>query len=451
VAAAIEKLAPETRARRPEVLARHYTVAGSYSEAIDHWCRAGQLAIQRSAHGAAIVHLTEGLRLLAAEPPGPERTAREVTAQLALATSLTATLSYGAQEVGETLYRIRVLADELNDPAQQFTVRWTVWRFYFSRADFRAAEEIAVQLLQMADRQDDPVVRIGAHVAAGVDKFYLGDFSGVPTHLTRAMDLYDRARTADLILKYGQDIGVAAWGFLGWAHAVTGDLEGAASHARNMLELARDIGHPFSLALALFLGSEIHVLRVDRAAVGALAEELVALSREHSFTFFGALGTMFTGWTRVAGGDVRAGLALTREGAELFRVVGQQVGLAHRARLAEAFLASGAVDEALAATSDALDRWRQKEEAAFVAVHLRLRGEALAQTGDSAGARRAFTEAVDLARRQGAWLFALRAALSFARVDPGSLDVLRAIAERFPATHDSSDLEAARALLRAGP
>src|SRR5204862_2927923 len=91
VAAAIEKLAPETRARRPEVLARHYTAGGRNSEAIDHWCEAGRLAIQRSAHGDAIVHLTEGLQLLTAQPSGPERTAREVMAQLAMATSLTAT------------------------------------------------------------------------------------------------------------------------------------------------------------------------------------------------------------------------------------------------------------------------------------------------------------------------------------------------------------------------
>jgi len=38
---AITKLAPETRERRPETLARHYTEAGRHAEAIEHWCRAG--------------------------------------------------------------------------------------------------------------------------------------------------------------------------------------------------------------------------------------------------------------------------------------------------------------------------------------------------------------------------------------------------------------------------
>src|SRR5262249_8378853 len=198
VLAALLKLAPETRERRPETLARHASAAGRHLEAIDYWQRARQLAISRSAHGDAIVHLTEALRLLAAQPDAERRAAQEVTLQLALATSLTAARGYASQEVGQTLTRIRALADKLGDATQEFAVRWSVWRFELSRAEFRAAETLASELLGLAS-PDDPVARVGAHVAAGVDKFYLGEFSDALEHLRRAVAPYDPQQAAQHI------------------------------------------------------------------------------------------------------------------------------------------------------------------------------------------------------------------------------------------------------------
>jgi predicted negative regulator of RcsB-dependent stress response len=99
-----------------------------------------------------------------------------------------------------------------------------------------------------------------------------------------------------------------------------------------------------------------------------------------------------------------------QEGANLFRRLGQRVGLAHRARLAEGLLAQGAVDDALDVVADALEQRRHTEEHAFTAVLLTLRGQALAQRGDRRGAGESLTEAVEIANRQGASLFALRAA-----------------------------------------
>ena len=446
VLTALLKLAPDTRERRPETLAHHATAAGRHGEAIDYWFRAGQLAIKRSAHGDAIVHLTEALRLLAAQPDAEQRAAQEVAMQLALATSLTAARGYAAPEVGHTLARIRDLADGLGDAAQELAVRWSLWRFEISRADFRAAERLAGQMLDLADHQD-AVAHVAVHVAAGVDKFYLGEFSRALEHLRQAVASYDAEQAPAQILRYGQDLGIAATGFLGWAQAVVGDLDDAAARAHDVLRLARQIRHPFSLVFGLFLACEIHQERDDPSAVRPLAEELLALAREHSYKFFAAFGLMHSGWARAASGDVPGGVVMMQEGADLFRSIGQRVGLAHRARLAEGRLAAGEVDAALAVIADALEQARETEEHAFVAVHRRLRGEALLQRGDPAGAELAFREALEIASKQGAWLFALRAACSLASLGARTLDVLETITRRFPDTLDSSDLRRARALL----
>jgi len=417
VVGAIQKLAPETRERRPDTLARHCSKAGRVAEAIEHWCHAGQLAVQRSAHADAIVHLDQALKLLDGQPESPARDVQEIAAQLAIATSLTAVRGYGALETERTLARVQLLAERLTDNTQKFFVQWTLWRFQIARADFRTAEELVVPLLAVAEGHDDPVVRVGAHVAAGVDKFYLGEFARAREHLAQAIALYDRAQTGVQTLRYGQDLGVAAWGFLGWADAVCGDLDGAIQRAETAVQLAREIHHPFSLALALLLVCEVLELRQDAVAVRRLGEELVALSHEYGFAFFLAIGLTHTGWAISRAGDVRGGVAMLQEGADLFRAAGQRVGLAHRARLAEGLLATGAVEAALDVIADALQRRQQTAEYAFAAALLVVRGEALARRGETDAAAQSFREAIEIANRQGATLFANHAAAGLSRLE----------------------------------
>ena len=65
IAQVLEARFPELCETQPELLAHHYTEAGLLAQAIPYWQRAGQRAIQRSAHPEAIAHLTKGLELLA--------------------------------------------------------------------------------------------------------------------------------------------------------------------------------------------------------------------------------------------------------------------------------------------------------------------------------------------------------------------------------------------------
>src|SRR4029450_7430345 len=171
VVSAIGKLAPEIGDRPPDTRARHCTEAGRHPEAIAHWTRAGQLAIQRSAHGDAIVHLGQALALLANQPEGPARDAQEIGIQLAMATSLTAARGYGAPEIEQTLDRVRVMADRLTDVDQKFFVQWTLCRFQLSRADFRAAGQLVGRLLAVGRGHGDTLLRVGGHGAGGAGTF----------------------------------------------------------------------------------------------------------------------------------------------------------------------------------------------------------------------------------------------------------------------------------------
>ena len=50
IAQVLEEQFPETAATQPELIAYHYTEAGLLEQAVSYWHKAGQRAIERSAH-----------------------------------------------------------------------------------------------------------------------------------------------------------------------------------------------------------------------------------------------------------------------------------------------------------------------------------------------------------------------------------------------------------------
>ena len=82
IAQVLEARFPELCETQPELLAQHYTEAGLMAQAIPYWQRAGQRAIERSAHLEAIAHLTKGLEVLRTLPDTPERAQQELVVQM---------------------------------------------------------------------------------------------------------------------------------------------------------------------------------------------------------------------------------------------------------------------------------------------------------------------------------------------------------------------------------
>src|SRR5262249_29702736 len=99
IAQVLEGQFPDIVATQPELLAHHYTEAGSIAQAVGYWQKAGQSAVQRSAHVEAIAHLRQGLALLQTLPETPQRTQHEVNLHIALGASLIATQGFAAPEV----------------------------------------------------------------------------------------------------------------------------------------------------------------------------------------------------------------------------------------------------------------------------------------------------------------------------------------------------------------
>jgi transcriptional regulator with AAA-type ATPase domain/tetratricopeptide (TPR) repeat protein len=455
VVEAIETLSPDIRERRPELLAWHYSHAELRGPAVACWQLAGQRAIQRSASAEAIAHLGKGLELLDEMPDTPERAPQELMLRMALGQAQVMSAGYGAPELEPTLARARELCQQMGESPHLFPVLFGLWRFYVARADIATAQELATQLLGAAERQGDQKLLTPAHVACGVPLFYRGELSAARAHLDQAVALYRPEYSTAQTLAYGQDLGVAALCFLAWTLGLLGYRDQAAETAERGLGLARAVSHPFTLALALHLNGMVRHLRGEMQVVGQIGEEELALAREQQFPFFLAGGLGFTGAALTASGKTEQGLELMREGARVYRATGQKLGLGHLAHLGGSLVGADRAEEALAIVAEALAWSPGSEERVYQAEFARIKGEALLRpaTPDQEAATACFEEAIELARKQGARVFELRAVTSLARLwqqqgrAATAHDRLASAIGWFTEGLDLADQQAARSLL----
>ena len=171
-----QRIAQVVEARFPKICALQAEFAGPSlyggrrAQAVPYWQRAGQRAIERSAHVEAINHLTKGLELLTTLPDTAERTQHELDFLTALGPALMATKGYAAPEVVQAYTRARELCQQIGERSEHFLILWNLWLFYLVRAEHQAAMELGEQCLQLAQSLQDETLLLEAQ-RQGLDMY----------------------------------------------------------------------------------------------------------------------------------------------------------------------------------------------------------------------------------------------------------------------------------------
>ena len=132
-------------------LAHHFGRSDNVIKAVEYLGRAGQQALQRSAHADAISSLTAAIDLLQKLPDSPERIRRERSSSWPpCGPGLIAIKGYAAPEVERAFTRARELCERLGDPAELFPAQFGVWMVYYLRSKLRVAYALAERLMQRA-------------------------------------------------------------------------------------------------------------------------------------------------------------------------------------------------------------------------------------------------------------------------------------------------------------
>jgi predicted ATPase/class 3 adenylate cyclase len=323
---------------QPELLAQHFTAAGQNARAMPYWQRAGVRALRRSATLEAISHLTTGLEVLKTLPNSPERLQHELDVQIPLGRALTVTKGYAAPEVGHAYARARELCQQVGETPQLFPVLRGLWNFYLIRTELRTARELAEQLLQLAQRTQDPALLQQAHSAMAGALVHLGEFAATHEHLQQGLTLYDPPQHRALPLRLEIDLGVFFRAYMTRPLWLLGYPDQAIRRSQEALILAQELAHPFSLAYALAFAAWVHQFRRESQATHERAEALCALAKEQGFAFLLATGTMHRGWALAEQGQSMEGMVQICEGLAAYRATGAEVDRTYfLALLAEAY------------------------------------------------------------------------------------------------------------------
>jgi predicted ATPase len=420
VAEALEARFPQTVKTQPELLAHHFTEADQPDKAIGYWLRAGLRSRERSAEIEAIGHLTKGLELLQTLNESAERDTRELELLSPLGTAYIASRGYAAPEVGPVFRRARELCERVGQASQLFAIILGIWEWHTARGDLRLCRDLAAEGMEFAGRLNDPGIMMEALFMSGGTMLYRAEFAGARDRFATAVAEYDdRERTKFWAGHTSHNAGVTCRSNLAVSLWHLGHPDQALKINREMLQLARQIGHPYSLAYALHHAGWLYQYCRLGAEVQAAAEEEMTIAAEQRFALWHATGTFFRGAGILLQGELEEAMPLLLKGLDAFRASGAELTLPFQlSTLGEALTQAGRFEDARQALNEALALAEKNDECCQEAELYRLQGELLlAESPDqTAAAEGWFRQAIETARQQQSKAWELRATMSLARL-----------------------------------
>jgi predicted ATPase len=452
----LEERFPERVAAEPEVIARHYDQAGLVAQAITHYQRAGERATQRSANEEAIGHLRRALDQVATLPETRERHQRELGLQMALGAPLAAARGWSHPEYERTYTRARELASQIGESPELPRVLAGMASAYFVKGDLATAVEVAQEALAAAERTGDVFDLLSAHYQVGIPLLFQGHFSQALQHFKHSIKLYNPGAHGFLAYAVDIDRSVDAHAFAGRCHLYLGHPGRALAEIEEALALAKRVEHPLNRADALLHAGVVHFERGEIDRTRERTGELLRLAEQLGFPLYLGLGRVFRGWARVESGEGEGGIAEMQQALVELAGIGSGIGAPLiLCLLAESLRKAGRHDDALGALGLGVARAEQQGQHYYDAELHRLRAEILLEMDGNAveEAEALFGQSLEIARRQEAKTFELRAATSLARLwqRQGKRDAARALLAPlyawFTEGFDTRDLKDAQALL----
>jgi len=454
----LEALHGERAAEISGRLARHFEAAGMTPQAVDHLLQAGERAVRLSANEEAIALLTRGLELLETLPESTEHDQQEFALRLALYAPLTATRGYACPELARSHARAHELSLRLGKAQELIPALILLAGFYSFRAELGTALTLAEQALGLAERSDSPGHAVWAAQVMGMTLLYQGDIVAALDHLERTLTIDDTHHAAMMSVR-GIDPRVAYRSLGAWAIWLLGYPDQAHQLSQKALSLAKEVNHPPSLAMALNLGNVVpHVLRREYEAIPKLAKAFARLAADHRLGLSEAGIRIACGRAMVHHGQAKAGIREMQQGLEGWRATGTKAWTPmYLGVLADALLEAGRVEQAQGALDEAFEAVQRSGERMVEAELHRLQGEILLARGDEGEAEGRLRQAVEVAHRQQAKAWELRATTSLARLlgQQGRADEgrcrLAEIYGWFTEGFNTPDLREARTLLERLP
>jgi class 3 adenylate cyclase/tetratricopeptide (TPR) repeat protein len=444
-----------------QLVAGHYQRAERFGEAASAYERAATDARLRGALAEARTYLTRALAQLDHASPGPERDRVEMGLRLERGRLAGATEGYQSGAAGADYERCLQLAGTDMQDEDLFATFAALAGYYITRADLDRVVQVVESLrigVEHGRQWFAPVIDAYLGLAA----LLRGELDAAVGHLEVciaglvAVDPQSAYLHEPGWYVAGEPL-TYAHSHLAFACCVRGDLVAAETELAQAAYRSEQLGFPagpytVGYARMLEIGMRLEAGQLDSAA--NLADELSALGERHGFVVFQLVGATYlaaVGGLTALGGDLdrsalEGHITTIATFLDYFRTFEAYLFLTvYDGILGRLLIGAGQLEAARERLDIGLALARDTGMCFYDAELLRLR----AQTHADAAARQAdINSALELARRQGAMLFELRAALDDfeLRGEPAAAAVAEA-AMRIPAGYAWPELDRAKAAL----
>lgn len=391
-------------------LAGHFDAAGMAEEAIHSYKAAASVAKQKFADAEAANLIRRALSLCLGYPESARREKEELELLVTLGASLVKTDGYTMPEVGETYERGLILSKRCGDSTHLFSLLSGSWAFRIVRGRLEDSMRVAQDYLDGARRQDGSQHEGASHFLLATSLFHLGELHASWEEIGLAGSSQNGQLHPALSLFAGPDVGVFRRAYVSHL-ACLFDREDAAMKSIESIAAARQVSHPFTLAIALDYAAMFNVYCGDAAAVRELAGEASEICRKFGFIYYLAIADILAGWATAMLGNAAPAVAQMRVGLDVLKSLGAELRLPfYVSLLAEACERAGRRGDALANVATGIAFLNKNAEAWGAPELHRIHGDLLLRGGNPKQASASYIRAMDLSREMGALRFERRAA-----------------------------------------
>ena len=441
------------------LVAGHYEQAERFDEAASAYQQASAAAGRRGALAEARTYLSLALAHLDRATPGPDRDRRETALRLERGFLAAAAEGFQSLAAATDFERcLQLVGTDLRDD-ELFATLFALHAYYITRADLRRTEQVLEPLragLEQGRQWSDEAIEMLVGIAA----WLRGEFAAAGSHLEAATagpaaaDQHE-IEAARFILN---DPIATAQLHLAFIRLLRGDLAGADSDLAQAARRVEQLGFPHGAWTLAYTRAMvgwvcIEAGQLDRAAVPFA--NVSELAERHGFEMWGLAGATWqatVGALAALGADdldpttLAAHIATLTMFVDTWRTVGQNIYRTFfEGVLARLLIAAGQPEAARHRLDTGLqlaqDTWMHFYDAELLRIRARTHTDPIARQAD-------IDAALDLARRQGAPIFELRAALDdFEFRGAPARAALADVAACIPADSACPELARAQAIL----
>ena len=460
VGAALESIYADSLDGHIAELAHHYARSGNPDKAVKYCLRAVRQCAARGSDAEAVAQFENGLELLQKLPDDDRRAEMELDLRNAATGALFMIKGSASHEMEQSSARAMELCRR---PGINWKKTWAalvgVGLVHLNRADVRKLCEIDAELLARAEEHKSVLHLTEATTWLAIARMVSGDFELAAEGFDRAWPLWEfmakpltglpQQRAALLVPLLNRAFSARNLWFLGYP-------DRALERVSIGTAIAHESGSKALLGQIHLFASYVYEGRRELDHMQERAEAALAIAIELGNVTYRARSEIYLGWADAMAGDLDGGIARMRHHLSQYRATGTEVYSDYfLALIATALGRRGRFDESLRAIGESFPFIERSGQRLCEAEVHRLKGELLLaqDASNAAQAEQSFRTAIEIARKQHAKSWELRATTSLARLlaKQAKRDEARAMLAEiygwFTEGFETADLKDAKALL----